>query len=150
MQKKHISSKSARHLRSALWNKLTVKRTSTGSRATSACLYNVDWELITKVNLRFVLSTLQAVNHAGLITLTTACSSCSPSTETYLAPGDCTQWQPAESSSSSKPSPQYSVVTCTPSLISPCCSGKARWGCENSHNNWRQALLWSLMDLFCY
>lgn len=100
MQKKHISSKSARHLRSALWNKLTVKRTSIGTRATSACLYIVDWELITKVNLRFVLSTLQAVNQAGLVTHTTECSSCSPrSTETYLAPGDCPQWQPAENSS---------------------------------------------------
>lgn len=135
-----------------------VKRTSTGTRATSACLHNVDGELITKLNLWFVLSTLPGVNQVGLMTHTTECSFCSPSTGTYLAPGDSTQWQPAERSSSPRQlfqakSPALSGHLYFGSLwalISPCCSGKAKWGCENSHKNWRQTLFWSLMDLLCY
>lgn len=112
-----------------------VKRKSTGSRATPACLHNVDWELITKLSLWFVLWTLPAVKQVGLVTHTTECSFCSPSTETYLAPGDSTQWQPAESSSSPRQllqakSPAISghLYYCSlQALISPCCSGKAKW-----------------------
>lgn len=120
-----------------------VKRTSTGTRATTACLHNVNWELITKLNLWFTLSILPSVNQVRLITHITECSFCSPSTETYLAPGDSTQWQPAESSSSPRqlfqakcPAISGHLYSCTLwALIGPCCSGKAKRGGENSHKN---------------
>lgn len=60
------------------------------------------WDLITKLNLWLLLSTLPVVIQTGLISHIPECCPCSPSAETYLAPGDFTLLQPAVSSSSGR------------------------------------------------
>lgn len=132
-------------------------KTSTGTRATSVCLRSMGWDLITKLNLWLLLSTLPVVIQTGLITPIPECCPCSPSTETYLAPADFTLLQPAVSSSSRRwlfqnKSPTFSGHTTVVSrpLPVPVILATARQGYENSCENWRRTLLWSLMDLFCY
>lgn len=131
-------------------------RTSTGTRATSACLHSMGWELSTKLNLWLLLSVLPVVVQAWLITLIPERCLCSPRTEPYLSPRDFTLLQQvvAPEGSSSRRSPQHSVVTYTTAisrlLSGPVLLATARQGYENSHENWRQALLWSLIDLFWY
>lgn len=122
-------------------------RTSTETRATPACLHCTNWELIAKLNLRLLLSTLPVMNQAGLITHIPNCCLRNPSTETYLAAGDFTQLQPAASGSSGRQlfqtkSPafrghlHYSSVQ---ALISPCSTSnrqarmwKQAWGLKAS------------------